>query len=79
MRVYKKIISDKTITAYNDSGVDWVVSGGCDCGMGCYLCEMRFKQFRFLKANTDLYARTMTEAMESYAHICDVANGKVAA
>lgn len=79
MRVYKKLIGGKTIRAYNDSGVDWVVYGGCGCGLDCHLCQMRFKQFKFTKTDKDLYARTMKEAVEAYVYFCDIAKGKVMA
>lgn len=60
MKIHKKQIGEKTIRAYNDSGVEWVVSGGCDCGLKCSMCSMRFKKNKF----------TMIHAMEFYAQIC---------
>ena len=60
MRTYKKKIGEKIVRAYNDSNVEWVVSGCCDCGLKCSACSMRFNKRKF----------TMSDAMKFYYQIC---------
>jgi len=60
MKKFTKRVFGMEICAYNDSNVEWVVSGGCSCGLKCSMCSMRFQKRKF----------TMRHAMEFYADIC---------
>lgn len=60
MKKFTKSVFGMDVSAYNDSNVEWVVSGGCSCGLGCSMCSMRFQKRQF----------TMRQAMEFYAQIC---------
>lgn len=60
MKKYCRSVMGIDINAYNDSNVEWVVSGGCNCGLKCSVCSMRFPKRKF----------TMRQAMEFYAEIC---------